>query len=92
MCTSVSFVNIELIIVLARTKTSPAPAVIPEASTPREVRIIRPNRDHKFSDERLVMVTARRVPFLVCSFIPYTRIQKPSRYLLINSKSSVKYI
>ncbi|GLV42375.1 uncharacterized protein CBL_03112 [Carabus blaptoides fortunei] len=64
---------------LVRTKTSPSPAAIPEVSAPREVRIIRPNRDHKFTDERLVMVTARRVPFLVCSFIPYTRIQKPSR-------------
>lgn len=64
---------------LGRTKTSPAPAVIPEATPQRDVRIIRPNKDHRFGDERLVMVTSRRVPFLVCSFIPYTRIQKPSR-------------
>lgn len=64
---------------LGRTKPVTAP-VIPETTVTRDIRIIRPSKEHRFTDERLVMVTSRRVPFLICSFIPYTRIQKPSSF------------
>lgn len=60
---------------LVRTKTSPSPAAILE----REVKIIRPTKNDKFKDERLVMVSSRCVPFMVCSFIPYMKSQRSSR-------------
>ncbi|XP_019876987.1 CDK5 and ABL1 enzyme substrate 1 isoform X2 [Aethina tumida] len=56
----------------SRSKASPSPATIPEA-VKREIRVFRPTSQHKFRDERIVMVTSRNVPFLVCSVIPYRK-------------------
>lgn len=68
---------------LARTKTSPAPpAAIPEVNGEKEVRFIKSVNDHKFKGERIVMVTNKHMPFMVCSFIPYVRNQK-TRYIEI---------
>ncbi|CAG9826245.1 unnamed protein product [Diabrotica balteata] len=39
----------------------------------QKITIIKPTRDHKFSGERIVFVTAKHSPFLVCSYIPYKR-------------------
>ncbi|KAJ8933707.1 hypothetical protein NQ314_013837, partial [Rhamnusium bicolor] len=58
--------------IITRAKTSSSPAVIPE-KTPKEVKVFKPTKDHKFGDGRILMVTSRHLPFLVCSFIPYTK-------------------
>ncbi|XP_025837621.1 CDK5 and ABL1 enzyme substrate 2 isoform X2 [Agrilus planipennis] len=59
-----------------RTKVSPAPAVIPEVNGEREIKIIKPSKDYKFRGERVVLVTKNHSPFLVCSFIPYSKSYK----------------
>ncbi|XP_017786272.1 PREDICTED: CDK5 and ABL1 enzyme substrate 2 isoform X2 [Nicrophorus vespilloides] len=56
-----------------RKKTSPAPPIIPEDVTHKEVKFMKPSKNAKFKGERLVMVTTKHVPFFVCSFIPYSR-------------------
>jgi hypothetical protein len=50
--------------------------IIPEVASPppsKEVRFVRPTRGHHFQDERLVLVSAKHVPFLVFSTLPYNK-------------------
>jgi len=50
--------------------------IIPEVSSPppsKEVRFVRPTRGHHFQDERLVLVSAKHIPFLVFSTLPYNK-------------------
>ncbi|KAJ8955563.1 hypothetical protein NQ318_001393 [Aromia moschata] len=57
--------------IISRIKPSSSPA-IPEKQ--REIKIFKPTKDHKFGEgERIVMVTAKHLPFMVCSIIPYRR-------------------
>lgn len=59
-----------------RHKPGGSPAVIPEKTAlpvTNEVRVVRGLKNHVFGDERLVMVTSKFVPFMVCSIIPYKR-------------------
>ncbi|EFA03383.2 CDK5 and ABL1 enzyme substrate 1 isoform X1 [Tribolium castaneum] len=56
---------------ISRCKTSPAPPSIPEAT--KEIKIIKAAKTHRFKDERIVMVTSRYIPFMVCSIIPYKK-------------------
>jgi hypothetical protein len=58
---------------VARCKTSPAPPSIPESTSSKEVKIIKATKNHRFKDERIVMVTSRYIPFMVCSIIPYKK-------------------
>ncbi|XP_030749652.1 CDK5 and ABL1 enzyme substrate 1 isoform X2 [Sitophilus oryzae] len=52
-------------------RNTPSPALLQE---PRQkVQIVKPRDGMKFGDERIFMVTAKHIPFLVCSFIPYTK-------------------
>nr|XP_023014107.1 CDK5 and ABL1 enzyme substrate 2 isoform X2 [Leptinotarsa decemlineata] len=44
--------------------------------SPKKIKVIKPTKDHKFSGERIVLVTAKHIPFMVCSFIPYTKSNK----------------
>ncbi|KAJ8920713.1 hypothetical protein NQ315_004852 [Exocentrus adspersus] len=57
-------------------KPSSSPAVIPE-DVPKQIKIFKPTKDHKFDNERIIMVTSRHLPFMVCSVIPY---KKTSRF------------
>ncbi|KAK0083245.1 hypothetical protein PV325_009105 [Microctonus aethiopoides] len=51
--------------------------IIPEL--PRELRMMqRPVNGHKFGDDRLVLVSSKRVPFLVFSALPYNKNQRTS--------------
>ncbi|KAJ4436049.1 hypothetical protein ANN_18676 [Periplaneta americana] len=50
--------------------------IIPEVSSPpptKEVRFVRPTRGQHFQDERLVLVSAKHIPFLVFSTLPYNK-------------------
>jgi hypothetical protein len=50
--------------------------IIPEVASPppsKEVRFVRPTRGQHFQDERLVLVSAKHVPFLVFSTLPYNK-------------------
>jgi hypothetical protein len=50
--------------------------IIPEVSSPppsKEVRFIRLLRGQNFQDERLVLVSAKHIPFLVFSTLPYNK-------------------
>ncbi|CAH0557531.1 unnamed protein product [Brassicogethes aeneus] len=64
-------------IVAARCGKSPAPGSGPPATIPektkREIKHFKPTAKHKFGDERIVMVTSRNIPFMVCSVIPYKK-------------------
>jgi hypothetical protein len=56
--------------------------IIPEVSSPspsKEVRFIRPTRGQNFQDERLVLVSAKHIPFLVFSTLPYNKGCRPNR-------------
>ncbi|XP_015601839.1 CDK5 and ABL1 enzyme substrate 2 isoform X2 [Cephus cinctus] len=51
--------------------------IIPEVS--KELRLMhRPGSRHKFGDDRLILVSSRRVPFLVFSALPYNKSQRAS--------------
>ncbi|XP_044596253.1 CDK5 and ABL1 enzyme substrate 2 isoform X3 [Cotesia glomerata] len=51
--------------------------IIPEVT--RELRIMqRPTTGHKFGDDRLVLVSTKKVPFLVFSALPYNKNQRTS--------------
>lgn len=51
--------------------------IIPEVT--RELRMMqRPVNGHRFGDDRLVLVSAKRVPFLVFSALPYSKGQRTS--------------
>ncbi|XP_066597454.1 CDK5 and ABL1 enzyme substrate 2 isoform X2 [Prorops nasuta] len=51
--------------------------VIPEIT--KELRLMQhPVNNHKFGDDRLVMVSNKRVPFLVFSALPYSKKQRSS--------------
>ncbi|XP_023288534.1 CDK5 and ABL1 enzyme substrate 2 isoform X2 [Orussus abietinus] len=53
--------------------------IIPEVT--RELRLMqRPINGHKFGDDRLVLVSTKRVPFLVFSALPYNKGQRTSCY------------
>ncbi|XP_033611590.1 CDK5 and ABL1 enzyme substrate 2 isoform X2 [Cryptotermes secundus] len=55
--------------------------IIPEVSSPppsKEVRFVRPTRGQNFQDERLVLVSAKHVPFLVYSTLPYNKGCRPN--------------
>ncbi|XP_034939618.1 CDK5 and ABL1 enzyme substrate 2 isoform X4 [Chelonus insularis] len=55
----------------------PNSVIIPEA--PRELRIMnRPVNGHKFGDDRLVLVSSKKVPFLIFSALPYSKNQRTS--------------
>ncbi|KAK5645791.1 hypothetical protein RI129_004255 [Pyrocoelia pectoralis] len=63
--------------ITGRTKTSPAPpAAILEMNGEKEIKIIKSVQNYKFNGERIVMVTNKHSPFLVCSFIPYLKNHK----------------
>lgn len=50
--------------------------IIPEIASPpsnKEVRFVRPTRGYHFQEERLVLVSAKHVPFLVFSTLPYNK-------------------
>ncbi|KAL1491189.1 hypothetical protein ABEB36_011826 [Hypothenemus hampei] len=49
----------------------PSPGLI--ATGNRKVRIVKPNEDTRFGNERIIMVTSKHVPFMVCSVIPYKK-------------------
>ncbi|KAK3927102.1 CDK5 and ABL1 enzyme substrate 1 [Frankliniella fusca] len=49
------------------------------SSQVREVRMVQPRRGQHFRDERLVLVSAHKVPFLVFSSIPYNKGGRHSR-------------
>jgi hypothetical protein len=56
--------------------------IIPEVSSPpssRGVRFVRPTRGQNFQDERLVLVSAQHVPFLVFSTLPYNKGSRSNR-------------
>uniref|UniRef100_V5GSV0 CDK5 and ABL1 enzyme substrate 1 n=1 Tax=Anoplophora glabripennis TaxID=217634 RepID=V5GSV0_ANOGL len=53
-------------------KPSTSPAVIPE-NVKKQITIFKPTKDHKFNNERIVLVTTRHLPFMVCSVIPYKK-------------------
>ncbi|XP_060526213.1 CDK5 and ABL1 enzyme substrate 2 [Cylas formicarius] len=55
-----------------RTRSSTSPAPILEQAT-RQVRVLKPTQHTKFGNERIIMVTSKHVPFMVCSFIPYNK-------------------
>ncbi|KAG5896835.1 hypothetical protein JTB14_032075 [Gonioctena quinquepunctata] len=42
-------------------------------NSPKKIKVFKPNKDHKFSGERIIMVTTKHIPFMVCSFIPYKK-------------------
>ena len=51
--------------------------IIPEVT--RDLRLMqRPISGHKFRDDRVIVVSTRRVPFLVFSAIPYNKGQRTS--------------
>lgn len=51
--------------------------IIPEVT--RELRLMqRPINGYKFGDDRLVLVSNKRVPFLVFSALPYNKGQRSS--------------
>ncbi|XP_043274509.1 CDK5 and ABL1 enzyme substrate 2 isoform X2 [Venturia canescens] len=55
----------------------PNAVIIPEVT--RELRMMqRPINGHKFGNDRLVLVSAKRVPFLVFSALPYSKGQRTS--------------
>lgn len=57
--------------------------IIPEVSSPppsRGVRFVRPTRGQNFQDERLVLVSAQHVPFLVFSTLPYNKGSRANRW------------
>ncbi|XP_063922365.1 CDK5 and ABL1 enzyme substrate 2-like isoform X2 [Zophobas morio] len=58
---------------VARCKTSPAPPSIPESSSSKEIKFLKTAKNYRFKDERIVMVTSRYIPFMVCSIIPYKK-------------------
>ncbi|XP_057670974.1 CDK5 and ABL1 enzyme substrate 1 [Diorhabda carinulata] len=43
-----------------------------------KITFLKPTKDNKFSGERIVLVTAKNSPFLVCSYIPYKRSYRPN--------------
>jgi hypothetical protein len=56
--------------------------IIPEVSSPppsKGVRFVRPTRGQNFQDERLVLVSAKHVPFLVFSTLPYNKGSRTNR-------------
>ena len=57
---------------ISKVRGSPSPAPFLEPPQ-RKVRILKPTEHTKFGDERIVMVTSKHIPFLVCSFIPYKK-------------------
>lgn len=62
--------SLELVVIRNKSKTS---TVVNKS--PKKLRILKPTVDDKFGNgnERIVMVTAKHVPFFVCSFIPYRK-------------------
>lgn len=57
--------------------TFPCGDIIPEVA--RELRFIqKPLTKHKLADDRFVLVSARGVPFLVFSSLPYSKEQRTS--------------
>ncbi|CAG9771199.1 unnamed protein product [Ceutorhynchus assimilis] len=53
---------------------STSPAHLTQQEPPkRKVRVLKPTQYTKFGDERIMMCTAKHVPFMVCSFIPYRK-------------------
>ncbi|KAJ1523953.1 hypothetical protein ONE63_010500 [Megalurothrips usitatus] len=61
-----------------RTKTQTIQDVF-HPSQVREIRIVQPRRGQHFRDERLVLVSAHKIPFLVFSSIPYNKGGRQSR-------------
>ncbi|XP_019763485.2 CDK5 and ABL1 enzyme substrate 2 isoform X1 [Dendroctonus ponderosae] len=51
---------------------SPSPALLQEQPK-KKFRIFKPTEHSRFGDERIMMVTGKRIPFMVCSFIPYAK-------------------
>ncbi|XP_014295721.1 CDK5 and ABL1 enzyme substrate 2 isoform X2 [Microplitis demolitor] len=61
----------------AQTCVTSNAVIIPEVT--RELRIMqRPTNGHKFGDDRLVLVSTKKVPFLVFSALPYNKNQRTS--------------
>lgn len=58
--------------VVIRSKNKNATVV---GKSPKKLKILKPTPEDKFGNgnERIVMVTAKYVPFFVCSFIPYKK-------------------
>ncbi|XP_034939616.1 CDK5 and ABL1 enzyme substrate 1 isoform X2 [Chelonus insularis] len=69
----------------------PNSVIIPEA--PRELRIMnRPVNGHKFGDDRLVLVSSKKVPFLIFSALPYSKNQRTSCCQSVTSTPGLKNI
>lgn len=61
---------------------------IPEGS--KELRILhKPVSGQKINDDRLIMVSSKRVPFLIFSLIPYNKTQRAARYTIFNIFHSI---
>ncbi|XP_076270809.1 CDK5 and ABL1 enzyme substrate 2 isoform X2 [Rhynchophorus ferrugineus] len=58
-------------------RNSPSPAL--QELKSKNVQVLKPTEKTKFTDERIFMVTAKHIPFLVCSFIPYTKTRSGQR-------------
>ncbi|XP_067001236.1 CDK5 and ABL1 enzyme substrate 2 isoform X2 [Anabrus simplex] len=56
-------------------------AAIPELVQPpaKEVRFVRPSKGQHFHNDRLVLVTSKRIPFLIFSSLPYNRSIRSAR-------------
>jgi len=52
-------------------RSSPSPALLEQPK--KKVRILRPTEHTRFGDERILFVTNKHIPFVVCSIIPYTK-------------------
>ncbi|XP_066137895.1 CDK5 and ABL1 enzyme substrate 2 isoform X1 [Euwallacea fornicatus] len=55
-----------------KARNSPSPA-LPLEHPKKKVRILKPTEHTRFGDERIMMVTAKHVPFMVWSIIPYRK-------------------
>lgn len=49
-----------------------SPVIITENSS-KKIKIVKPTSNYKFANERIVMVTSKFIPFMVCSIIPYKK-------------------
>lgn len=61
---------------IGRSKASPVPSSNSEIAIKKDVKFIKTINDYSFKDERIVMVTSRFIPFMICSTISYKKSQR----------------